>query len=66
MECGIEKCAMIIIRNGKRQMPPGIELPYQNIFKTRRKGNLQVLGNIGSGHHQTNRDERKTNLKEYL
>ena len=25
----------------------------------RRKGNLKVLGNIGSGHHQTSREERK-------
>ena len=25
----------------------------------RRKGNLQVLGNIRSGHHQTSGDERK-------
>ena len=24
-----------------------------------RKGKLQVLRNIGSGHHQTSRDERK-------
>ena len=24
----------------------------------RRKGNLQVLVNIGSGHHQTSRDEK--------
>ena len=27
--------------------------------KVRRKVNLQILGNIGSGHHQTSRDERK-------
>ena len=25
----------------------------------RRKGNLQILGNIGSEHHQTSGDERK-------
>ena len=24
-----------------------------------RKGNLQILGNIGSGYHQTSGDERK-------
>ena len=28
----------------------------------RRKGNLQILGNIGSWHHRTNRNQRK-NLK---
>ena len=27
--------------------------------KPRRKGNLQVLGNFGSGHHQTSGDKRK-------
>ena len=32
---------------------------------SRRKGNLQILGNFGSGHHQTNGDERK-NEKEQL
>ena len=32
-----------------------------------RKGNFQVLGNIGSGHYQTNGDERKKkNKKEHL
>ena len=31
----------------------------------RRKGNLQVLGNIGSGHHQTYEDERQNKI-EYL
>ena len=31
----------------------------------RRKGNLQILGNIGSWHHQTSKNERKI-LKEYL
>ena len=29
------------------------------------KGNLQVLGNIGSGRHQTGRNERQI-FKEYL
>ena len=29
------------------------------------KGNLQILGNIGSWHHQTSADERK-NLKKSI
>ena len=33
---------------------------------TRSKGNLQVLGNTGSGHHLTTRDERKKFLKVFL
>ena len=32
----------------------------------RRKGNLQIFGNIGSWHHQTSWDERKKIKKEYL
>ena len=31
-----------------------------------RKGNLQVLGNIGSGHHQTSQDERKKKSKKSI
>ena len=37
--------------------------PNQNKTKQNqnddRKGNLQILGNIGSGHHQTSGDVRK-------
>ena len=45
--------------------PEGIERPNQEkIRMLGRKGNLQILGNIGSGHHQTRGDERK-NEKEY-
>ena len=29
----------------------------------RRKGNLQIHGNIGCGHHQTSGDERKKKQK---
>ena len=32
----------------------------------RRKGNLRVVGDIRSGHHQTGRDNRKKFFKEYL
>ena len=44
------------MKSGKRQMTEGIELQNQN---PRRKGNLQILRNIGREHHQTCRDERK-------
>ena len=44
-------------------MTEGIELPNKEKDQNnQRKRKLQVLGNIGSGHHQTSRDERK-NLK---
>ena len=32
---------------------------------TWRKGNLQILGNIGSGHYQTSADERKNEKRVY-
>ena len=38
----------------------------KKISNARRKGNLQILGNIGSGHHQTNGDKKKRIQKEYI
>ena len=63
MESDIEKCTMLIMKSGKQLMTAGIELP--NKENVRRKGKLQIFGNIGSEHHQTCGDKRK-NLKEYL
>ena len=57
MEFGIEKCDMQIMKSGKQQMMEGMELPNQD--KIRRKGNVQILGNIGGRHRQTSREERK-------
>ena len=34
MEFDVEKCAMLIIKNGKRQMMEGIELPNQGKIRT--------------------------------
>ena len=42
MECGIEKCTMLIMKSSKQHMTEGSN---QN---ARGKGNLQILGNIGS------------------
>ena len=59
-EFDIEKCAMPIMKSGKRQ-----NYRRNKTAKSRknqsawRKGKLQVHGNIGSGHHQTSGDERK-------
>ena len=30
MEFGIEKCAILVMKSGKRHMTDGMELPYQN------------------------------------
>ena len=41
-------------------MTQEIKLQYQEKNqKAQRKGNLQILENIGSGHHQTSGDVRK-------
>ena len=67
IEFGIEKFAMPIMRNGKRQMTEGIELPNQeNHQNARIKRKLQLLENVRSGHRQTSGDERKKIKNEYL
>ena len=58
MECGIEKFAMVIMKSGKQYMTEGIQLPNQD-QKTWTNRNLQILGNIRNGQHQTCGDERK-------
>ena len=58
MEFGIEKWTMIIRKSGKREITEGIELPNKKNRNAGRKGKLQVLGNIRSGHHQTEMKEK--------
>ena len=65
MEFASAKCARLIIKSGKRQIKKGVKiLNQEKNQKARWKGNLQVFGNIGSGHHQTSGNERKNFLKE--
>ena len=53
------------MRSRKRQTMEGTELPNQEKnLNARRKGNLQVLVNSGSGHHHKSGDETKK--EEYL
>ena len=59
IEFGIEKWAMLKMKNGKRRITEGVELLNQKNQNTRRKRNIRILGNIGSRHNQTNRNERK-------
>ena len=60
MEFSLEKCAMLIMKNSKRHMTEGVELPkssrHQNAW---RKGYLQILWYIGSWHYQASGNERK-------
>ena len=57
MELSIEKYAILIMKNGKRQIMEEIELPNQE--KIRTLGKKENYKSSGSGHHQTIRDERK-------
>ena len=67
IELGIEKCAMLIMRSGKKTIDRRNRTSNQEKIRTLGElGNLQVLGNIGIGHHQTSGDERKKIKKEYL
>ena len=34
MEFGIEKCALLVMKSGKRQLTDGIELPNQDKIRT--------------------------------
>ena len=48
MEFGLEKCAMLVMKNGKGHPMEGMELLNHNDENTRRKGNVQILGYLGS------------------
>ena len=48
MEFGIEKCAMLVMKSGKRHLTDGMELPNKDRIRTlREKGNLKILGYLG-------------------
>ena len=61
MEFGTEKCVMHVMKSGKWHLMDRMELPNEDKIRTlaRRNGNLQILGHLGSWHHQTSGDERK-------
>ena len=64
IEFGIEKCAMLIMKNGKRHMKGEVELPNEVIIRTLgEKETNRYLLDIGSWQHQTSRNERKKNFK---
>ena len=54
MEFGREKCTMLIMKSGERQITEGIELPNQERIKIlEEKKKIQILWSIGSRQHQT-------------
>ena len=48
MEFGIEKCAMLVMKKGKRHMTELIDLPNQEKKSERPEKKKHILGNIGS------------------
>ena len=59
----MEKCTMLMMRSGKRQMTEGMELQIKDEIKTLREKNYKHLGIIGSRHHQTRGRWKKKNKK---
>ena len=66
-EFGIEKCVMLIMKSGKRHLMEGVELLNQVVIRMvrKKKGNLKLLEDIGSWHHQTTGNERKKNFLSF-
>ena len=62
MEFGIEKCAIIVMKRGKRHITDGMDVPNQD-KSSRRKRNLQILGHFEGWHHQTNGKERQNSKR---
>ena len=61
MEFGREKCAMLIMRSGKRRMTEGIELPNQEKIRTLgEKENYKYLGILEAN------TIKQTNMKEKI
>ncbi len=51
MEFGIEKCAMLVMKSGKRHLTDGMELPNQ--YKIRTLGEKETYKFLGYGSTRT-------------
>ena len=59
MEFGIEKCAMLVMKSGKRHMTDGMELPNHDRIRTlEEKETYKYLGILETDNHQTSANER--------
>ena len=63
MEFDIEKCAILILKSGKREITEGIELPNQEKIRTLGVKEKDKYSQIRSEYHQTSRDKRKNNKR---
>ena len=65
MEFGIEKCALIVMKSGKRHLTDGIELPNQDKIRTLAEENYKYLGILEADNIK--QVEMKSKIqKEYL
>ena len=66
MEFGIKKCAMLVMKKGKKEITEGIELPSQDkIRKLEEKENYKYLGILEADTIKQSETKRKVK-KEYL
>ena len=66
MEFGIEKCAMLIMKNGKRRMIEGIVLPNQGKIRTLRELETYKYMGILEADTIKQAEMKEKKLKEYL
>ena len=67
MEYGIENCAMLSMKRGKREIIKGTELPSQESTRMlEEKKHYHHFRIIGSGKYQTSKDEKEKKGNEYL
>ena len=66
MEFSREKCALLIMKSGKRHMTEGMELPNQENIWTLGKTKLTSILEYESGHYQTREMKGKKNKKKTL
>ena len=67
MEFGMETCAMLVMKSGKRHMTKGVELPNQVVIKTlKKKDTYKYLGILEADTIKHSKRKKKNKKKEYL
>ena len=66
MEFGIEKCAMLVMKSGKRQLTDGMELPNQDKIKTLAKNETYKYLGILEADTIKQAEKKEKIQKEYL
>ena len=61
MEFGMEKCAMLVMKSGKRHMTDRMELPSQDKIKT--LGKKENFGHFGGWNHQISGNDSRNLIK---